>query len=76
MEILTIIAILVAPFGALWAYGKIEDRKQHQSRKLHIFKTLMATEITTLLLVVETIAKRGRAASARLFLGVFIDVSY
>jgi len=43
MEILTVIAIIVAPFVGIWAYGKIEDQKKAYERKLDIFKTLMAT---------------------------------
>lgn len=48
MEVLTIIAILVAPFVGIWAYGKIEDRKKAYERKLDIFKTLMATRAVVL----------------------------
>ena len=48
LEILTVIAILVAPFAGICAYGKIEDRKKTYNRKLDIFKTLMATRATVL----------------------------
>ncbi len=48
IEVLTLVAIVVGPFVGVWAYGKIEDGKRAYARKLHIFKTLMATRGTAL----------------------------
>ena len=45
---LTIIAILAAPIVALQIQKYIEDRKETRTRKMQIFRTLMATRATRL----------------------------
>jgi len=45
---LTIIAILVAPWVALWIQAKLDERKDIKNRRLDIFKTLMATRASPL----------------------------
>lgn len=44
----TILAILAAPWIALWIQAKLDDRKEAKKRRLDIFKTLMATRATPL----------------------------
>ena len=43
LGLLTIVAILVAPWTALWLQKKIERSNEEKQRKLGIFKTLLAT---------------------------------
>lgn len=40
---LMIIAILIAPFLAVFAQRRIDIWREHRQRKLWVFKTLMAT---------------------------------
>lgn len=47
-DILMIIAVLVAPFFAVYVQKKIETWKSQRDTKLWIFKTLMATRGATL----------------------------
>ena len=47
-DILTILAILSAPFFAVFAQKKIETWKSQRDTKLWIFKTLMATRAATI----------------------------
>jgi len=46
--LVSIVAILVGPILAVQAQKYIELRREARSRKLHIFRTLMATRATTL----------------------------
>jgi hypothetical protein len=45
---LTIIAILAAPWVALFIQAKLDDKKEVKSRRLSIYKILMATRATPL----------------------------
>ena len=47
-EALTIIALLVGPLVAVQVTRYLDDRREIRQRKLWIFKTLMATRISTL----------------------------
>ena len=47
-SILTIVAILVAPFLAVQASEKLSENKEIKKRKLDIFRDLMATRATGL----------------------------
>lgn len=43
MPMLTVFAILTSPLVALWIQSKLDSRKEKKGRRLHIYKTLMAT---------------------------------
>ncbi len=43
LGLLTIVAIFVAPWAALWLQKRIERSNEKKQRKLNIFKTLLAT---------------------------------
>lgn len=43
MDILTLLAIALGPFLAIWAHGVIERRRLANDRRLLVFKTLWAT---------------------------------
>lgn len=45
---LTILAILAAPWVALWIQAKLDAKKEAKGRRLNIYKTLMATRATPL----------------------------
>lgn len=45
---LIIIAIIIAPIAAIQIQKYLENRKEKISRKMHVFKTLMATRATLL----------------------------
>ena len=47
-SILTVVAIIVAPFLAVYASEKLNERKETQKRKLEILRDLMATRGTGL----------------------------
>jgi hypothetical protein len=45
---LMIVAVLIAPFAAVWAQRKLDALREQRLRKLGVFKTLMATRGTPL----------------------------
>ena len=47
-DVVMILAVLFAPFGAVYAQSKIEQRRATRKQKLSIFKTLMTTRAATL----------------------------
>lgn len=42
-DLITVGAIVAAPFGALWAQWKLQLRQEQRNRRLLVFKTLMRT---------------------------------
>lgn len=48
MEILTLLAIALGPFLAIWAHGYIERSRVANDRRLWVFKTLWATRATVI----------------------------
>jgi hypothetical protein len=47
-DVIMILAVVLAPFVALWAQWHLQLRKEAQSRRLWVFKTLMATRASSM----------------------------